>query len=75
MLNKKYKNIYGYKFDYFNPNPKFIIEKNSIVLTVASLEQTGEEFEKYKIVQKAIEKEQILKEIEEDIKKLKKPKK
>jgi hypothetical protein len=37
------------------------------------LKKSGEEFEKYKIVQKEIEKEQSLKEIEEDIKKLKKP--
>lgn len=40
-----------------------------------ALKKSGEEFEKYKIVQKSIEKEQSLKEIEEDIKKLKKPKK
>lgn len=40
-----------------------------------ALKKSGEEFEKYKIVQKAIEKEQSLKEIEEDIKKMKKPKK
>jgi hypothetical protein len=39
-----------------------------------ALKKSGEEFEKYKIVQKAIEKEQSLKEIEEDIKKLNKPK-
>ena len=39
-----------------------------------ALKKSGEEFEKYKIVQKAIEKEQSLKEIEDDIKKLKKPK-
>ena len=39
-----------------------------------ALERSGEEFEKYKQAQKGIEKEQSLKEIEEDIKKLKKPK-
>jgi hypothetical protein len=38
-----------------------------------ALEKSGEEFEKYKQVQKEIEKEQSLKEIEEDINKLKKP--
>jgi len=38
-----------------------------------ALKKSGEEFEKYTIAQKAIEKEQSLKEIEEDIKKLKKP--
>lgn len=36
-----------------------------------ALKKSGEEYEKYKGVQKAIEKEQSLKEIEEDIKKLK----
>ena len=37
-----------------------------------ALQKSGEEYEKYRIAQKAIEKEQSLKEIEEDIKKLKK---
>ncbi len=40
-----------------------------------ALNKSEAEFEKYKIAQKAIEKEHSLKEIEEDIKKLKKPKK
>ena len=40
-----------------------------------ALQKSEAEFEKYKIAQKALEKEQSLKEIEEDIKKLKKPKK
>jgi len=35
-----------------------------------AFKKSGEEFEKYKIVQKAIEKEQSLKEIEEDLKKI-----
>ena len=39
-----------------------------------ALKKSESEFEKYKIVQKGIEKEQSLNEIEEDIKKLKKPK-
>ena len=39
-----------------------------------ALKKSREEFEKYKIVQKSIEKEQSLKEIEEDIKQLKKSK-
>lgn len=38
-----------------------------------ALEKSEEEFEKYKSTQKAIEKEQSLKEIEEDIKKIGKP--
>jgi len=40
-----------------------------------ALIKSGEEFEKYQFAQKAIEKEQSLKELEEDIKKLKKPEK
>lgn len=39
-----------------------------------ALEKSGAEFEKYKVDQKEINREQNLKEIEEDIKKLKKPK-
>jgi hypothetical protein len=39
-----------------------------------ALQKSEAEFEKYKIAQKSIEKEQSLKEIEEDIKKLKNPK-
>jgi len=40
----------------------------------SALAKSGEEFEKFKNAQKEIEKEQNLREIEEDIKKLKKPK-
>jgi hypothetical protein len=40
-----------------------------------ALEKSGEEYEKFKQQQKAIEKEASLKELEEDIKNLKKPKK
>jgi len=39
-----------------------------------AIRKSGEEYEKYKIAQKSIEKEQSLREIEEDIKKLTKPK-
>lgn len=38
-----------------------------------ALKKSGEEFEKYQLAQKAIEKDQSLKELEEDIKQLKKP--
>jgi hypothetical protein len=41
----------------------------------AALEKSGEEFEKYKRGLKVLEKEQSLKEIEEDIKQLKRPRK
>jgi hypothetical protein len=40
-----------------------------------AIKKSGEEFEKYAVAQKAIEQEQSLREIEEDIKKLKKPEK
>lgn len=40
-----------------------------------ALKKSGEEFEKYREQQKAVEKEASLKELEEDIKKLKKPEK
>ena len=40
-----------------------------------ALEKSSEEFEKYKLAQKIIEKEQNLKEIEDDIKRLGKDKK
>lgn len=40
-----------------------------------ALKKSVEEFEKYQLSQKALQKEQSLKELEEDIKKLKKPKK
>jgi hypothetical protein len=39
-----------------------------------AMEKSGEEFEKYKAIEKQIQIEQSLKEIEEDIKKIKKPK-
>jgi hypothetical protein len=40
-----------------------------------ALKKSSEEFEKYRLAQKEIEKEQSMKELEEDLKKLKKPKK
>lgn len=40
-----------------------------------ALKKSGKEFEKYQLAQKTLEKEQSLKELEEDIKKLKKPRK
>jgi hypothetical protein len=40
-----------------------------------ALKKSSEEFEKYRLALNEIEKEQSLKELEEDLKKLKKPKK
>jgi hypothetical protein len=37
-------NIDGYNFDFFNPNPNVHIKENSLVYTVAALEQTGSNF-------------------------------
>jgi len=34
----------GQKFDYFNPNNELVLGENSAVLTVASLEQIGDEY-------------------------------
>ena len=36
--------LFGQKFDYFNPNSDLVLEENSAVFTVASLEQIGSEF-------------------------------
>jgi hypothetical protein len=50
LLNKKYKNISGYKFDYFNPkfNKKIRLPKKEwSCFTVASLEQIGGKFKKF----------------------------
>lgn len=40
-------NIYGRNFDFFNPDPLFKLDKKGVVVTVASLEQTGREFKKF----------------------------
>ena len=39
--------LHSAKFDYFNPDETFSIKEDSVVLTVASLEQTGTEFTKF----------------------------
>ena len=36
--------LYSANFDYFNPDHKFKVKENSMVITVASLEQTAENF-------------------------------
>lgn len=41
------QNIYGKKFDFFNPDRSFILDKNSAVYTVGALEQVGEKHEKF----------------------------
>jgi hypothetical protein len=39
--------LFSKKFDYFNPDKNYNLSKNSMVLTVASLEQTGSEFKSF----------------------------
>lgn len=50
LLKKKYPKLNGYSFDYFNPkfNKKIKLQKNNWSgLTVASLEQVGNNFKKF----------------------------
>jgi hypothetical protein len=39
--------LYAHRFDYFNPDMDFQLANNSIVYTVASLEQVGTKFKKF----------------------------
>jgi hypothetical protein len=39
--------FFAHKFDYFNPDKDFVLEKSSIVYTVASLEQVGTRFDRF----------------------------
>ena len=41
LISKRKKNITGHFFDIVNPSNKFLLKKNSLVLTVGSLEQVG----------------------------------
>ena len=41
------KNIFGHNFDYFNPELNFKIDDNSVIFTVASLEQIGNKWDKF----------------------------
>jgi trans-aconitate methyltransferase len=43
----KDNNLFSKKFDYFNPDKNYNLNKNSMVLTVASLEQTGGGFKSF----------------------------
>lgn len=40
-------NFHAHRFDYFNPDMDFSLDRNSVVYTVASLEQTGSKFKKF----------------------------
>ena len=39
--------LHAHRFDYFNPDTDFQLDKNALVYTVASLEQTGAQFKKF----------------------------
>jgi len=39
--------LFGERFDLFNPNYNYVLKPNSIVLTIAALEQTGKHFKKF----------------------------
>ena len=45
--SKKDLQLHGENFDFFNPNLDLVIEKNSLFLTVASLEQTFDDYIKF----------------------------
>lgn len=40
-------NIHGYNFDFFKPDYSFKLDKNGVVITIASLEQTGKKFDRF----------------------------
>jgi hypothetical protein len=39
--------LFAHKFDFLNPNREFVIERDAVVYTVASLEQIGTKFDKF----------------------------
>jgi hypothetical protein len=48
LVRKKIaNNMYAHQFDYFSPDINFKLEKDSIVFTVASLEQIGNRFDAF----------------------------
>jgi hypothetical protein len=48
LVDKKHvSNIYGQRFDYYNPDMNFRLNKNAVVYTVASLEQVGSNHAKF----------------------------
>lgn len=44
---KNDNNLFAHRFDYFNPDKKFKLDANSIIFTVASLEQIGSKHDKF----------------------------
>jgi hypothetical protein len=41
------RNIFAHRFDFFDPDNSFNLEKNSIVYTSASIEQTGTQYKRF----------------------------
>ncbi len=39
--------MFAHRFDFFNPDMDFVLEKDAVVYTVAALEQTGSRFDKF----------------------------
>ena len=47
VVNGVDRNMFARRFDLFNPDTGFALDNNSIVYTVAALEQVGDRFEKF----------------------------
>lgn len=41
------KKLFGHRFDFFHPDKKFVLGNDSVVYTVAALEQVGENYKKF----------------------------
>lgn len=41
------KKIHAHRFDFFKPDKKLLLQKNSAVYTIASMEQTGQNYKKF----------------------------
>jgi hypothetical protein len=46
-LERSDSRLFAHRFDFFNPDMDFLLEKDAVVYTVASLEQVGTEFDKF----------------------------
>ncbi len=46
-INKCDPKLFANRFDYYNPDMNFILDKDSVVYTVASLEQVGNRYDKF----------------------------
>jgi len=46
-LERSDSKLFAHRFNFFNPDMDFLVEKDAVVYTVASLEQIGTEFDKF----------------------------